>query len=193
MTRRTTSAARVRNFIEDTFLYMHPDVELADDEPLLDPGPDRLAGVRRARRGGPGALRDPGAGHRDHRGEFRLDRRRRRVRRPEAARDLSGRTFAEDLSARATEDPDRIALVTPERRGVVARSSIVASTALAARPRAPSGSPGATGRDRPPQRRRGRGRDLRRDARRRSVLAGEPVDEARPARPPARRPRGARP
>ena len=28
----------VRNFIEDSFLYMHPDVELADDEPLLDRG-----------------------------------------------------------------------------------------------------------------------------------------------------------
>jgi acyl carrier protein len=25
----------VRNFIEDSFLYMHPDVELADDEALL--------------------------------------------------------------------------------------------------------------------------------------------------------------
>jgi acyl carrier protein len=28
----------VRNFIQDSFLYMHPDVELADDEPLLDRG-----------------------------------------------------------------------------------------------------------------------------------------------------------
>jgi amino acid adenylation domain-containing protein len=29
---------------------------------------------------------------------------------------LTGRTFAEDLSARATEDPDRIALITPDTR-----------------------------------------------------------------------------
>jgi acyl carrier protein len=28
----------VRTFIEDSFLYMHPDVQLADDEPLLERG-----------------------------------------------------------------------------------------------------------------------------------------------------------
>jgi acyl carrier protein len=28
----------VRNFIEDSFLYMHPDVQLADGEPLLERG-----------------------------------------------------------------------------------------------------------------------------------------------------------
>lgn len=30
--------AEIRTFIEETFLYMHPDVELADDEDLLTRG-----------------------------------------------------------------------------------------------------------------------------------------------------------
>jgi len=34
----TTVRAEMRAFIEDNFLYMHPDVELADDEDLLTRG-----------------------------------------------------------------------------------------------------------------------------------------------------------
>ena len=57
--RRPRSDVRneMRAFIEENFLYLHPDVELADDDDFLDARDRRLARVRRAGRGGPGALR----------------------------------------------------------------------------------------------------------------------------------------
>ena len=129
----------VRNFIEDSFLYMHPDVELTDDEPLLARGLiDSLGFVElveevQARYG------IQVAGRRDHRGELRLDRRRRRLRRPEAESGL------ERPDVRRGPQRPRDRRPRPHRPGHAGRASLVRGARSPrhggrARPRARSGS-----------------------------------------------------
>ena len=98
MTERDSDIRKeMRAFIEENFLYLHPDVELRRRRRLPGARDHRLARLRRAGRGGPVALRDRDRRRRDHRGELRLDRRDRRLRRAQARGGVSIRTIAEDL------------------------------------------------------------------------------------------------
>ena len=72
--------AELRAYVEEAFLYLHPDVELRDEDGFLELGIVDSLGFVELVEEVQSALRDRGRRARDHRGELRLDRRARRVR-----------------------------------------------------------------------------------------------------------------
>ena len=97
--------SEMRRYIEENFLYLHPGLELKDDDQFLTLGiVDSLGFVElveevQVRYG------VDGRGRRDHGGELRLDRRHRGVRRAEAKLGLSARTLGRGPARRGRPRP----------------------------------------------------------------------------------------
>ncbi len=105
----------MRGFIEENFLYLRPDVELADGDDFLALGIIDSLGFVELVEEVQSRYADRDRRRRDHRGELRLDRRDHRLRRAQACRGVSIRTIVDDLSFAAERDPDRVAVIAGDR------------------------------------------------------------------------------
>ena len=106
-------------YINENFLYLQPDLELTDEDRFLELGVIDSTGVVELVGEVEERYGDHGRGRRDHRGELRLARGPRPVRREQARRGGLGmavRTLDDHLRASAARTPDKIAIVAGDRR-----------------------------------------------------------------------------
>ena len=105
----------LRGFIEDNFLYLHPNVELADGDDMLARGVlDSLGFVELVEevQTSYGVTVDDVEITEEN---FGSDRRHRQLRSSQARRAVSARTLGRDLRAAAAHDPDKTAILAPDR------------------------------------------------------------------------------